>query len=361
MDEVMHKPTVFFSHSSKDAASLARLKDLFVHKTGGAIDVFLSSDGQSIPLGRNWVHRIQQALDEAKLMVVFVTPNSVASQWLYFESGYAYSKNLRVVPVGFKGLDLSTVKAPLGLLQGFNITSRDSLGNLISLVNEAFGHSHVPTFSDEEYLEIVSQDQSPAAQSLGQLGEYVDEITIHVSDSDLRKNSDKIREEICAVLGDKGVRVQKQERDLYLSALTISFEADPRRISQAVLFRIDPGLFHSNVPLLTELLRLARHEIRGTRLILDFHEDVEGLDPHHKISARLHGTPVTLDENSGFAYRDVTFNCWHHRINFQAVGYQIQITLNTDCIPVEQVREVLDLLWTRHVVHPRFGGPSTLA
>ena len=44
------KPVVFFSHSSRDKRELALLKELFVQKTGGTVEVFLSSDGQSIPL-----------------------------------------------------------------------------------------------------------------------------------------------------------------------------------------------------------------------------------------------------------------------------------------------------------------------
>ena len=115
-------------------------------KTGGSIDVFLSSDGQSIPFGRNWVHSVEQALNDAKLMVVFVTPNSLRSNWLHFESGYAYSKNIRVVPVGI-GIDLATVGAPLNLLQGFNITSEAGLKNLNSVVNEVFDHAHPENFT----------------------------------------------------------------------------------------------------------------------------------------------------------------------------------------------------------------------
>ncbi len=69
---------------------LQRLKDLIVEKTDGTIEVFLSSDGQSIPLGRNWVHRVQEALDEATIMVVFITPNSLRSSWIYLDLGTQY-------------------------------------------------------------------------------------------------------------------------------------------------------------------------------------------------------------------------------------------------------------------------------
>ena len=107
------------SHSSHDQPTLIAFRELLEQKTGSAIDFFLSSDGQSIPLGRNWVHRIERALEDARVMLVFLTPDSLKSQWIYFEAGFAYSKAIRVVPIGALGVDLSQLHPPLSLLQGF--------------------------------------------------------------------------------------------------------------------------------------------------------------------------------------------------------------------------------------------------
>jgi TIR domain len=86
----MNKPTMFLSHSSRDADILAQLKELLEKKTGWTLDIFLSSYGGSILLGRNWVHRVEEALMNAKIMQVFLSPNSINSHWLYFEFGFAY-------------------------------------------------------------------------------------------------------------------------------------------------------------------------------------------------------------------------------------------------------------------------------
>lgn len=109
----MEKPVVFFSHSSKDEKGLRELKKLVEARTGGSIRIFLSGDGQSIPFGSNWVHKIEDALHDSSLMFVFVTPNSLRSNWIYFEAGHAYSQGMKVVPVGF-GIDLNGI-APLYL------------------------------------------------------------------------------------------------------------------------------------------------------------------------------------------------------------------------------------------------------
>lgn len=151
----MSKPTLFFSHSSKDKELIIKLKDKLMQYTGSVLNIFMSSDGQSIPAGTNWVHKIEEGLNEAKIMFVFVTKNSLSSGWIYFEAGFAYSKSIRVIPVGI-GIDIGALKAPLNLLQGFNLTSEDSLNNLITRINEEFHYTFSDQFSRTDYDFIMS-------------------------------------------------------------------------------------------------------------------------------------------------------------------------------------------------------------
>jgi hypothetical protein len=106
------KPIIFFSHSTKDTELLKRLKEMFDTKTGGAIEVFLSSDGQSIPMGRNWVYKIEEAIKGARLFFVFLTPSSLFSTWIFFEAGYAHNGDIKVIPVGCFDIDLGEVPSP---------------------------------------------------------------------------------------------------------------------------------------------------------------------------------------------------------------------------------------------------------
>lgn len=129
----MDKPTIFFSHSSKDKELILPIKNKILDITGRTMDIFMSSDGQSIPLGRNWVSKIEEGLEKAQIMFIFVTPNSMKSDWIYFEAGYAYSKNIEVIPVGI-GVHIGELKAPLNLLQGFDILSSESMNNFISVI-----------------------------------------------------------------------------------------------------------------------------------------------------------------------------------------------------------------------------------
>lgn len=150
----MSKPTIFFSHSSKDQSLILSIKDKLERATSSVVDIFVSSDGQSIPFGTNWVHKIEERLKAAQIMFVFVTENSISSGWIYFEAGFAYSKDIQVVPVGI-GVDVGALKAPLNLLQGFNVNSEESLNNFITIINRKFGYDFKECFNQEDYLRVM--------------------------------------------------------------------------------------------------------------------------------------------------------------------------------------------------------------
>lgn len=171
----MGKPTIFFSHSTKDKQAIMAIKNRLNEITGSTLDIFLSSDGQSIPFGTNWVHEIESGLVNSKIMFLFVTPQSILSNWIYFEAGFAYSKGIKVVPVGF-GVDITSIKAPLNLLQGFNILSADSLSNIISIINKEFDYKFNGKFTDED---MDYYFKSLDGQTSYDLGQYIDYIHFH--------------------------------------------------------------------------------------------------------------------------------------------------------------------------------------
>lgn len=156
----MEKGAVFFSHSSKDRNMILPIKNKVCHATGNCVEIFMSSDGESIPFGRNWIHKIEDGLKSASIMFVFVTPNSVNTAWIYFEAGYAYSKGIKVIPVGI-GVSIGQLKPPLSLLQGFDILSKDSLNNFISILNQEFQLSFPDMFDDADYQSII-QSSTPS-------------------------------------------------------------------------------------------------------------------------------------------------------------------------------------------------------
>ena len=159
----MSKPTLFFSHSSKDKDMVLAIKNKVMKYTSGTLEIFQSSDGESIPFGTNWIHKVEEGLKEAKVMFVFITEQSISSGWIYFEAGYAYSKDVHVIPVGI-GVSVGDLKAPLNLLQGFNITSADSLNNFLTIINREFSYDFPAYFTEDDFYEVIALS-SPAVKN----------------------------------------------------------------------------------------------------------------------------------------------------------------------------------------------------
>lgn len=159
----MEKPVVFFSHSGKDRNIILPIKNKIDDITSYTLDIFMSSDGQSIPCGSNWIAQVERGLQEAKIMFVFVTPRSLESGWIYFEAGYAYSKGIKVVPVGI-GVSIGSLRPPLNLLQGFDITTGASLNNIITIINREFDCKYKELFAETDYEAIIQTQTNFATQ-----------------------------------------------------------------------------------------------------------------------------------------------------------------------------------------------------
>lgn len=154
----MIKPKIFFSHSSLDKEYISYLKQSILEKTSNTVDIFQSSDGESIPFGNNWVHKVEESLNESKIMFVFISNKSINSNWIYFESGFAYSKGIKIIPIGISGVDVAMLKPPLNLLQGFNITGSDGLNNIITVLNREFKSSFPEGFTEIDFNNLNFED-----------------------------------------------------------------------------------------------------------------------------------------------------------------------------------------------------------
>ncbi len=153
------------SHSSRDAEALVRLKDLLAARTSGTIEFFLSCDGSSLTAGRNWMEHLVSAIKRAGIVFIFLSPDSLRSQWIFFEAGLAYDRAVQVVPVGIAGVNVGELPSPLGLLTGFNLDSKQGLRTLIQILNESLSHSHSADFTDRDF-ERFDRDPSEEKPSV---------------------------------------------------------------------------------------------------------------------------------------------------------------------------------------------------
>ena len=334
-------PTVFFSHAAEDAPALARLKELFEAHTDGAVQVFLSSDGESIPFGRNWVKRMEEALQQAGMMVVFVTPASVHSKWIYFEAGHAYAQGLRVVPVGFMGVDLADVPPPLGLLQGFNIESEDGLDNLLALTNEAFGHTHPLAFTEDDYQELVTVAGGIQSGLLSGPSSVLGYFSVEVGADHLAMPPD----EALATIGDD---LKSRGLDYIAeSGLTLMGMRVDVRQDREVMFYVEPIALHRYAPLVESLCNLIRQEPVGVSdlgLELGLKTSVRS---DHGSRGRLLDSGITQVDRYWLAYESVEFRA-NRTGQLQPNESQVILARTTARrVPMAEFEALLGLLFER--------------
>ena len=117
---------IFVSHSTVDQSIAAALQTLFNHTFGEEnISLTFSSDeeeGGGIPVGKDWLDWITDNIRQADSTLVLVTPNSVNSPWVMWESGLATGVGLggtedrRIVPVVF-GVRDDKIPSPFNAVQ----------------------------------------------------------------------------------------------------------------------------------------------------------------------------------------------------------------------------------------------------
>lgn len=349
------KPTVFFSHSSNDRDVITKLKEKFEQRTGGSVDVFLSSDGQSIPFGTNWVHKIEDALSSAKIMFVFVTPNSLRSNWIFFESGFTYSRGIKVVPVGLLGIDIGTLRPPMSLLQGFNVTSEEGLDNLIVIVNDEFKHKHQVGFTDGDFTEIVGTDSVRSAEALGQYWQNIEEIRIVATwDRSSAPSGAEVKQEIHQTLLDNKCDLKADQKSIFCHGATVS--AIDGKDNFGLKITIDPLIVSASQELCNVCFSSLPENTALISHVAVFHLNVDFVSARQNLTARLFGTNVRFGKEDSMIWNDLSFKIGR----FSSIGFNprsldpsnayLASHCNNKVLDWANIGSLIDLLFERGVL-----------
>jgi hypothetical protein len=83
--------------------------------------VFLSADDWQVFAGEIWLDRVRQELREASVIVLMLSPDSVARPWINFEAGAAWLADKALIPVCFGGLAKGQMPKPYSGIQGLDL------------------------------------------------------------------------------------------------------------------------------------------------------------------------------------------------------------------------------------------------
>ncbi len=129
-------PLVFVSHTHSEANLAIKLTNELRDGFLDGVQFFVSSDGQSIEVGDDWLQEIRQALNDACIVLVIVSPDSVNRTWVNFEAGAGWLGK-RVIPICHPGISPNHLPQPLASLQGVDICQPDHLRHLFTVVGKA--------------------------------------------------------------------------------------------------------------------------------------------------------------------------------------------------------------------------------
>jgi hypothetical protein len=142
----------FISHVSEEAEVAAHLKAALGQDFLGLLDVFVSSDAQSIAAGEEWLLSIERALNESAILIVLCSPVSIGRPWINFEAGAAWMRKIPLVPVCHAGLTAGDLPMPLSLRQGVLLEQPEGVRRLYARIAEIL-KCRVPVRSFDELCE----------------------------------------------------------------------------------------------------------------------------------------------------------------------------------------------------------------
>jgi hypothetical protein len=132
---------LFLSHIHEEQVLATIFKAALEDEFAGFVDVFVSSDGTSIPAGSNFLKRIEDGLVNCIGAIYLISPVSVQRNWINFELGAVWVRNaisirgeqseIPTIPICHAGMISSLLPAPLNNLNAI-------VGNQASQLEFAF-------------------------------------------------------------------------------------------------------------------------------------------------------------------------------------------------------------------------------
>lgn len=90
----MAEKEIFLLHIHEESALARLIKQALEDEFSGFVDVFVSSDGTSIPAGSNFLKRIEDGLVGCIGAIYLISPASVKRNWINFELGAVWARNI---------------------------------------------------------------------------------------------------------------------------------------------------------------------------------------------------------------------------------------------------------------------------
>lgn len=156
----MTKPTIFLSHITEEKDLATIFKDQIEKSFLGLVDVFVSSDAKSIPLGKNWLDQVTEGLRSCRAMLLLCSQASIGRTWINFEAGAAWAREIEVAPICHSGLRPVDLPLPMSLLQGVEASDPARIEQVFQLIARQLG-SAAPSIDTAAFVAKVKAFEGP--------------------------------------------------------------------------------------------------------------------------------------------------------------------------------------------------------
>ncbi|EKA7356847.1 toll/interleukin-1 receptor domain-containing protein, partial [Vibrio vulnificus] len=140
---------LFLSHIHEEKELAILIKEAIENEFSGFVDVFVSSDGISIPAGANFLKRIEDGLVGSIGAMYLISPKSVNRNWINFELGAMWIRNamsirgegreIPTLPLCHSGMQLQNLPKPIDNLNAIVANQASQLEFAFRSIQAAVG------------------------------------------------------------------------------------------------------------------------------------------------------------------------------------------------------------------------------
>lgn len=154
----MPKPIVFISHITEEKEFAEAVKMLIKKSYLGAVEIFVSSDQDSIEAGSKWLNKVNDALKDCIIELVLCSEISVKRSWINFEAGAGWVRDIPTIPVCHSGMQKGSLPVPLNSLQAVNLNDKDDINRILSVISKSL-EMDIPTPDLDGFINEIKQKE----------------------------------------------------------------------------------------------------------------------------------------------------------------------------------------------------------
>lgn len=144
----MAKKKIFISHIGEESEIAKKFKEDILSYTNRGVEIFVSSDEESIYAGDDWEDIVKANIKHCDMMLVIISQKSLNRPWISFETGAAWVKGIKPMPICHGGIDKGLLPKPFSILEAVNA---DEVG-LIKVFRR------ISLLRDEEFISVNVDD-----------------------------------------------------------------------------------------------------------------------------------------------------------------------------------------------------------